>query len=118
MFFQGCEKTEEIRVSFQRLNFDSLILVPNVITPNGDGINDDLGLKIADPSLITDYHLYVYNRWGALLFSSEYINHNWDGRTPAGDPVEKGTYFYLFEGKTVCTDVPVVEVKDNVTVLR
>ncbi len=118
MFFLGCEKTEEIRVSFQRLNFDSLILVPNVITPNGDGINDDLGLKISDPSLITDYHLYVYNRWGALIFSSEYINHNWDGRTPGGDLVEKGTYFYLFEGKTVCTDVPVVEVKDNVTVLR
>jgi len=118
MFNDGCEKTEEIRVSFERLNFDSLILVPNVITPNGDGINDDLGLKIADPSLITDYHLYVYNRWGTLMFSSEYINHNWDGRTPAGDPAEPGTYFYLFEGKTVCTDVPVVEVKDNVTVLR
>ena len=118
MFNAGCEKTEEIRVSFEKLNFDSLILVPNVITPNGDGVNDDLGLKIADPNLITDYHLYVYNRWGTLMFSSEYINHNWDGRTPAGDPAEPGTYFYLFQGKTVCTDVPVVEVKDNVTVLR
>lgn len=118
MFNAGCEKVEEIHVAFERFNLDSLIMVPNVITPNGDGINDDLGLKIADPSLITDYHLYVYNRWGTLLFSSEYINHNWDGRTPAGDPVEQGTYFYLFEGKTVCTDVPVVKVKDNVTVLR
>ncbi|MEX2597401.1 MAG: gliding motility-associated C-terminal domain-containing protein [Salibacteraceae bacterium] len=113
-----CTTSDTVEVSFSPINLDSFFMIPNVITPNEDGKNDVLGLKIADPGLVTDYQLTVYNRWGVLMFDSEFINHDWGGRTLAGVPVEEGVYFYLFKAETKCTDFPVIEVKDHVTVLR
>ncbi|MEQ9187592.1 MAG: gliding motility-associated C-terminal domain-containing protein [Cryomorphaceae bacterium] len=118
MSFNGCEGRDSINVTWRTLDPDSFFLVPNVMTPNADGINDVLGLHVVNPSLITEYSLLVYNRWGVLLFESAYINHDWDGRMPSGEPAEVGTYYYIFRANTVCTDIPVIEVKDHVTVIR
>lgn len=118
MIADGCEATDTLHVQSRILIPDSVFLVPNVITPNGDGLNDVLGLDIVDPNLVTDYSLLVYNRWGTLIFESKYINHDWDGRMPDGKDAEEGVYFYLFNGKTVCTDLPIIEVKDHVTLMR
>ncbi|MDD3875212.1 MAG: PKD domain-containing protein [Bacteroidales bacterium] len=52
--------------------------VPNTFTPNGDGINDHF--RGYGESII-DYKMYIYNRWGALIFESDNINSAWDGRS-------------------------------------
>jgi len=114
----GCEGRDSIAVTWRTLDPDSFFLVPNVMTPNGDGLNDVLGLTIANPNLVTDYELFIYNRWGVLVFESEFINHDWDGKLPSGDDAEEATYFYIFRANTVCTDLPIIEVKDNVTLIR
>lgn len=118
MSFNGCEGRDSINVTWRPVDPDSFFLVPNVITPNYDGINDVLGLDVPNKNLVTGYELLVYNRWGVLLFESAYINHDWDGNLPSGEPAEEGVYFYLLKAETVCTDIPLIEVKDHVTILR
>lgn len=61
---------------------------PNVFTPNGDATN---------PVLVFDQlqyypasHLYVYNRWGNLVYEQENYQNNWDG----GD-LPEGVYYYV-----------------------
>ncbi|HRP61224.1 MAG TPA: gliding motility-associated C-terminal domain-containing protein [Vicingus sp.] len=69
------------------LNNDSIV-IPNVITPNGDGINDIFRLNF--PILKTE----IYNRWGQQVFFSE-NDAFWDGRTTSGNEVPEGTYYYI-----------------------
>ena len=66
------------------------IYIPSAFTPNGDGINDTFGAKGEG---IQNYHLYVYNRWGQVIFESTNPNQQWDGKY-AGQPAEQGTYVY------------------------
>ncbi|MCC7231702.1 MAG: gliding motility-associated C-terminal domain-containing protein [Bacteroidia bacterium] len=66
------------------------IYIPNAFTPNGDGMNDTFGVKGEG---IRDYHLYIYDRWGAVLFDSVNPQAQWDGKYK-GQPVQAGTYVY------------------------
>lgn len=66
------------------------IYIPNAFTPNGDGMNDAFGVKGEG---IRDFHLYVYNRWGEVIFETTNPKQQWDG-SYAGQPVEQGTYVY------------------------
>ncbi|MGQ9863441.1 MAG: gliding motility-associated C-terminal domain-containing protein [Bacteroidia bacterium] len=68
------------------------LYVPNVITPNGDGINDVL--KIQGPNDIT-YQIWIYDRWGNQVFTGQ-GNQYWDG-TIKGMSAPEGTYTYLIE---------------------
>ncbi len=69
-------------------NFPTVSLnIPNVITPNGDGINDRFDIEgIQD---IDDLKLQIFDRRGHLLYTS---NHYKGGYT--GDGLEDGTYIY------------------------
>ena len=48
------------------------VIVPNIITPNGDGHNDNLVARVAG---VKAMHWQVFNRWGNLLFSGEVSDH-------------------------------------------
>lgn len=69
------------------------LTMPNVFTPNGDGINDGFG-PILLQGIPADYKLEVWNRWGQLVFSSTQPNRLWDGRHNGGR-VPAGTYFWV-----------------------
>src|SRR5690606_27707928 len=56
----GCEYTDEIRI---KVLLTSQIEVPNVFSPNGDGINDWLSPS-ADPSVTRFTFFEIYDRWG------------------------------------------------------
>jgi gliding motility-associated-like protein len=86
------------------------IEIPNVFTPNGDGINDVFKINLSGESL-TNFNVNIYDRWGILVFASSSINNKWDGRTTSGLKVECGTYFYVLELNSV-------EYKGYVTVLE
>ena len=62
------------------------ILIPNVVTPNGDGVND---MFVIRNLLLYSYRqLVVYNRWGSEVYRSDQYNNNWDGMN-----VPDGVYF-------------------------
>lgn len=67
------------------------IFVPNAFSPNGNGQNEEW---FAFPNqYIENFQVYVYNRWGDLVFYSANKNFRWDG-TFAGQYVQQGTYAY------------------------
>ena len=66
------------------------IYVPNSFTPNDDGLNDSFG---GLGHGVKDYHLIIYNRWGELIFESDSINKQWDGKYH-GESAPIGSYVY------------------------
>lgn len=71
------------------------IYIPNAFTPNGDGLNDSFGVKGEG---IRDYHLYIYNRWGVMIWESANPHQTWDG-IYEGRPAEQGVYVYKLLAK-------------------
>ncbi len=62
------------------------IYFPNTFTPDGDGFNDLFG---GEGRLIEHYELWVFNRWGQIVFEAENYRNNW-----SASGVPDGTYFY------------------------
>jgi len=68
----------------------------NIITPNGDGLNDHFAL----PSAIQNcgaFQLLVYNRWGQLVKQIEDTAVLFEGRGSNGELLSQGVYFYVLE---------------------
>jgi gliding motility-associated-like protein len=63
---------------------------PNVFTPNGDGTNATLVFD--QLQFYPSSHLYVYNRWGNLVYEQENYQNNWDG-----DDLPEGVYYYVLD---------------------
>ncbi|MBZ0206044.1 MAG: gliding motility-associated C-terminal domain-containing protein [Flavobacteriales bacterium] len=73
---------------------DSLI-VPNIFSPNSDGRNDVFRIRGGD---LTSLEVHIFNRWGQQVALLERVNQVWDGRSPAGEVLSEGTYFYTLRG--------------------
>lgn len=72
---------------------DNLSLeIPNVFTPNGDGINDLFTIKSTG---VKEISLQIFNRWGEKLYEFTGVKAAWDGMTPLGAKVPDATYFYF-----------------------
>lgn len=83
---------------------DNLSLeIPNVFTPNGDGVNDLFTIKSTG---VKEISLQIFNRWGEKLYEFTGVKAAWDGMTPLGAKVPDSTYFYFvkatgFDGKEI-----------------
>jgi len=65
--------------------------VPNVFTPNGDGVNDYFTIR----GLAKGSSLSVYNRLGIEVFKSDSYEQNWDGKDMADKDLDVGTYWFV-----------------------
>jgi gliding motility-associated-like protein/fimbrial isopeptide formation D2 family protein/uncharacterized repeat protein (TIGR01451 family) len=75
------------------LHIKPYLEIPDVITPNGDGVNDVL--VITGLENFPENELWIYNRWGHEVFKATNYDNNWDGKYQNG-PLPEGTYFYVF----------------------
>ena len=66
--------------------------IPNVFSPNNDGMNDFF--RIPGIEGFPNSRLEIYNRWGSVIFQDEDYKGGWDGRLN-GTPVSDGSYFYI-----------------------
>jgi gliding motility-associated-like protein len=64
--------------------------IPNVFTPNGDGVNDSYVIPYLDRYISTE--LYVFNRWGELVYKGANYSGGWDG-----GKLPDGVYFYVLK---------------------
>lgn len=84
----GCVFTEKVDL----IACEKCLFIPNIFSPNGDGINDDF-LTAATCELL-DYHEVVFDRWGNLVFESFDQSLYWDGMYK-GQKADLGVYAYL-----------------------
>lgn len=69
------------------LTYDHQLFIPNVITPNGDGLNDYF--EISKIGLFPENELIIYNRYGKALFQEKGYKNQWNGEN-----LPEGVYFY------------------------
>lgn len=84
--------------SMQTIHVDipSKLEIPNVFTPNGDGINDVFFLHVSNQDEIT---ASIFDRWGHKVYeiTSTTGNIAWDGKTDVGRDATAGVYFYIIK---------------------
>ncbi len=68
-------------------------IIPNIFTPNQDGINETFKVQACG---VYDYEIEIYNRYGQLVFRSNNLNINWDGRID-GKAANSGVYYYIIQ---------------------
>ncbi len=84
---------------FIRSKLEIDLYFPNLITPNGDGLNDIFNIGASETVLTMK--LNIYDRWGNHIYAGQEtedksIETGWDG-TYRGQQVEIGTYAYMVE---------------------
>jgi gliding motility-associated-like protein len=87
------------------------IKIPNIITPNGDGVNDFLEIENAE--YLDWSELIIYNRWGKRIAKFDGYNNSsvrWDA-----EGMNDGVYYYIFKYKTYFTEA---ELNGTITVMR
>jgi gliding motility-associated-like protein len=72
------------------------LILPQIITPNGDGLNDVL--KIPGILRLQPNHITIINRWGAVVYDAENYQNTWGGTGDSGE-LPDGTYYYVVDFK-------------------
>jgi gliding motility-associated-like protein len=112
----GCPSMDSLMI---RVNLDIKVAVPNVISNNNDGNNDNLVIKVNNA--IESIESYViYDRWGNKVHEGIYAEDVdnlilWDG-TYKGQPVEAGVYAYFLRFNII--DGSVYDVHGDITIIR
>jgi gliding motility-associated-like protein len=75
---------------------ESTVLLPNIFTPNGDGKNDFLSIKIGE---VTEFSVVILNQANKVIFTSNDPNFSWDGQSLQGELSPAGTYVYYISAK-------------------
>jgi len=70
------------------------IWIPNAFTPNGDGLNEFFEVKASTD--LYAYEIWIFNRWGELVYNATDIRLPWDGRHK-GEEAPIGVYNYVIE---------------------
>jgi gliding motility-associated-like protein len=72
-----------------------MLYIPNAFTPDGDGLNDYF-LPEGEFIGITEYEMYIFNRWGEALFTTTDLVKGWDGiSVRTNERVQDGSYPYM-----------------------
>jgi gliding motility-associated-like protein len=83
----GCVAADDVTVKVLKLPE-----IPNVFTPNKDGINDSWQVKYL--AAFSDCTVDMYNRYGQLVYHSAGYNKPWDGNFN-GKPLPAATYYFI-----------------------
>ncbi len=81
-----------------KVELPSKLEVPNVFTPNADGVNDVFMLQTTN---LTEITCTIFDRWGVKMYDviAEKGNIEWDGKNFGKKDVPAGTYFYILKAK-------------------
>ena len=94
----GCEVRDTIKISVRQKEKVPEIYIPNIFTPDGDGLNDRWTIH-TDKNIKQIKYIAIFDRWGNQVLKQETIQANnidielWDGMYK-GKPVNPGVYVY------------------------
>lgn len=91
----GCmDSTSQVIV----IEHDPVVFIPNAFTPDGDGLNNEFTAVFPENMKLASYEMYIYDRWGELVFYSQDPKEGWDASL-AGFDAPDGVYSYLVKYK-------------------
>lgn len=108
----GCSSSDCMMVKIISKPLPTDVFVPDIFSPNNDGINDILYVNGKN---IMDIEFVVYNRWGEKVFESQDLNVGWDGNYKGE---ELNTAVFMWYLKVTYLNNTTNELKGNVTLLR
>ncbi len=92
----GCKDTTEQEVEIRP---DFAFYMPNAFTPDADGINDTFFGKGVG---IAQYHLWIFNRWGDIIFTTTDMSNGWNGHANNGGEIaSQDVYVWKVELKDI-----------------
>lgn len=109
---KGSCYSEKAKVSVKVVD-ETVVSIPNAFSPNGDGVNDVLKIRVTGLFVLKDFA--IYDREGHKIFNTKDISLTWDGRY-GGRDVPIGTYYYIIQGSDVYNKP--VYMQGSITVLR
>ena len=108
--YRSCTLTDETAIGD---DCPGDLFVPNVFSPNGDGLNDFFEVTYVNMDWL---EVFVYDRWGKFQYTSMDKNFRWDG-TRNGKALPEGVYYYVINYKLNTSEFP-EETKGTVTIIR
>jgi gliding motility-associated-like protein len=96
---RGCTDTTTLELNIVD---DIIFYAPNTFTPDGDEYNQNWRTYILGID-VYQFELYIFNRWGELMWESHNPEESWDG-TYHGMPVQDGTYTWVARVKSLHDD--------------
>ena len=110
--------TVVLRIEFDIIEpttFEIDSIVPNVFSPNNDGINDYFEIPDVEFNYCfdSDLSIKIFTRWGKKVFEDNKVNFKWNGKTKTGLKCVEGVYFYNIE-----SSLPVAPKKGAISLIR
>jgi len=91
-----CETViQDFNIEFEGDKRSSLLFVPNVFSPNGDGINDEFRVYAANDIDVLFFELNIFDRWGNHLKSFSGTDDFWDGKLD-DEMMNPGVFVYYY----------------------
>lgn len=90
----GCVDSVQMTID---VHGNSVLVVPNVFTPNGDGSNDIFQPVLAE--WLKSFNAEVYDRWGLKMYDWSNENAGWNGQSKNGSPAPDGAYYYIISAQ-------------------
>jgi gliding motility-associated-like protein len=97
-----------------KIEGESGLFVPNAFSPNEDGLNDTW--QVVGQG-VENYKLYVYSRWGELVWSSTSIDDQWDG-TYKGRKLPIDVYAYILSYGNPCLGKTIIQKSGHIVIIR
>lgn len=89
------------------------VFAPTAFSPNGDGINDEFFIA---SSLVRQFEVTIFNRWGEAIYESEDPDFKWDGSLSTGGTAPEGVYVYKVRIQDIEGDI--LNEKGTLTLVR
>lgn len=92
----GCRDTIDKNVI---IGPDFIFYIPNAFTPNGDNKNETF---FAVMEGVTEFEMWIYDRWGNQIWNTDDINAQWDGRANEGSQqAQQDVYVWVIRCKDI-----------------
>jgi gliding motility-associated-like protein len=90
----GCKSSDTITVKIN----DSFLVIPyNVLTPDGNGLNDTWIVKNIEA--YKENHVIIFDQWNQKILEEDSYANTWDGKNKAGELLPDATYYYILTFK-------------------
>lgn len=113
--YDNCPSSCHLAIAYIKLlsNRRQEATATNVITPNGDGVNETLTILNFDGNAADNRsEIVIYNQWGDVVYRAAPYRNDWEGKFQE-KPLPDGTYYFIFK-----RDPTTEPIKNFVTIIR